>query len=78
MPYLPWTTYTVRHSWAWHVIIDLELNTRSNDVKHGIQSSPLDNTPDRTTYGVACHHGSWAAHTLGRRRVSHANIALGQ
>ena len=36
MPYLSWTTYTVSHSRAWHVIIDLEQNTWPNDVKHGI------------------------------------------
>ena len=57
MPYLPWTTYTVRHSLAWHVIIDLEQNTWLNDVKRGIQLSPLDNTHDKTTSGVACHRG---------------------
>ena len=33
---------------------------------------------DRTTSGVAIHHGPWAAITLGRRQASHVNIALGQ
>ena len=76
--YRPWTTYTVKYSRAWHIIIALERNTWSNEVERGISSLPLDNTHDQTTSGLACHHGPWEAHTLRRRRSSHANIALGQ
>ena len=41
-------------------------------------SSPLGSTRGRTTSGVACHHHLWAAHTIDRRRVWHAIIALWQ
>ena len=70
--------YTIGRRRAGYVIIDHEQNTWSNDIELGIQSSPLDNTHDMTTEGVACHHGPWETHTLGQSGASHANIALGQ
>ena len=42
--YRPWTTYTVRQNWTWHVIIAIEQIIWSDDVERGIPSSPLDNT----------------------------------
>ena len=40
--------------------------------------SLFGSTNCRTTSGVACHHHLWAAHTVDRRRVWHAIIALRQ
>ena len=60
----------------WHIIIALEQHTQSNDVKRGIQSSPLGRTHGLTTSCVACHHRLWAAHTVERRRAWHAILAL--
>ena len=39
---------------------------------------PLGSTNARTTSGVACHHHLWAAHTVERRQLWHASIALWQ
>ena len=61
----------------WHVIISLGLYTYREDVRRGIQSSPLERTHSRTTSDVACHHGSWTSHTIRRCRVWHIIIALG-
>ena len=69
---------TVGQRRAWHAIIALGRQTRSNDVGRGMQSSPLDSTDSRTASGVACYHLPWVAQTVGRRRASHAIIALGQ
>ena len=69
---------TVVRRRAWHAIIAHGQETRSNDVGHGMQSSPLGSTDSRTASGVACHHRPWAAQTVGRRRASHAISALGQ
>ena len=41
-------------------------------------SSPLGSTEGRTASGVACHHRLWPAHTVKRRRVWYAIIALGK
>ena len=38
---------------AWHAIIALGQETRSNEVGHGMQSSPLGSTDSRTASGVA-------------------------
>ena len=38
----PWTPHTVERSRAWHAIIALERQTRLNDVRRGMPSSPLD------------------------------------
>ena len=62
---------------AWHDITALGQHTLSNDVGHGMPSSPLGSTYSGTTSGVACHHRLWEAHTVERRRAWHAIIALG-
>ena len=63
---------------AWHAIIALGGETRSNDVERGMPSPPWDNTHGQTTSGVACYHRLWAAQTVIRRRPWHAITALGQ
>ena len=40
----PWMTNTVKQRQAWHAIIAFGQHTRSNDVRRGMPSSPLDNT----------------------------------
>uniref|UniRef100_A0A494G8X7 Uncharacterized protein n=1 Tax=Solanum lycopersicum TaxID=4081 RepID=A0A494G8X7_SOLLC len=52
--------------------------TRSDYVGSGITSPPWDNTHGSMTLGMACHHRLWEAHTVERRRVWHAIIALGR
>ena len=69
---------TVGHRRAWHAIIASRQHTRSNDIGHGMQSSPLDCKHGRTTSGLAFHHRLWEAHTIERCRVWQAIIALGQ
>ena len=69
------------HGWqrqAWHDIIAVGQHTRSDDVRRGMPSSPLDSTDGRTTSGVSCHHRLWEAHTVESRQVWHATIAFGQ
>ena len=73
-----WAAHTVERRRAWHAIIALGRQTRSNDVGHGMQTSPLGSTDGRTASGVACHHRLWEAHTVERGRVWHAIIALGR
>ena len=63
---------------AWHAIIALGRETRSNEVGRGMQSSPLGSTDSRTTSGVACHHRPWTANMVERRWAWHAIIAFGQ
>ena len=48
------------------------------NIGRGMTSLLLDSTHSRTTSGVACHHLLWAAQTVGRLRVWHSIIALGQ
>ena len=72
-----WAAHTVEQSRAWHAIVALRLNTRSNVVKRNMSSPPLDSTHGRTTSGVACHHRLLAAHTVERRRAWHDITALG-
>ena len=55
----PWETHTAGRRRAWHAIITLGQQTRSNDVGRGMPSSPLGSTHGRTTSGVACHHHPW-------------------
>ena len=62
---------------AWHAIIALGRETRSNEVGRGMQSSPLGSTDSLMASGVAFHHHPWAAQTVGRRRALHAIIAFG-
>ena len=74
----PWAAHTVERRRAWHAIIALGRQTRSNDVKRDMPSPPLDSTHGRTMSGVACHHRLWTPHTVKRRRAWHASIAFGQ
>ena len=59
-----WAAHTVERRWAWHVIIAIGWQTRSNDVRRGMPSSPLGSTNGQTTSGVACHHRLWTTHTV--------------
>ena len=54
-------THTVRRRRAWHAIIALGLQARSNNVGHGMPSSPLGFTHRRTRSGVASHHRLWTS-----------------
>ena len=63
---------------SWHDIIALRRQTWSNDVGHGMPSSPLGSTEGRTALGVACHHRLWPAHTVERRWAWHDLTVLGQ
>ena len=74
----PWTAHTVGRRPAWYDIKALGLHARSDDVKRGMTSPPLDNTHGRTTSGVACHHHLWVAQTVERHRAWHAIIELGR
>ena len=80
MPYhhCPWAAHTVERCRVWHAIIALGQHTRSDGVKRRMPSSPLDSTDDRPSSGVPCHHSSYIAYTVGRRRAWHAIIAFGQ
>ena len=46
---------TVGRRMAWHAIIALGRETRSNNIERGMPSPPLYSTFSRTTSGVACH-----------------------
>ena len=74
----PWIAHTVGLRRAWHDITAFGQHTRSNDVGHGMPSSPLGSTHGRTPSGVACHHRLWAAQTVEQRRARLAIKALGQ
>ena len=67
-----WKAHTVERRRAWHAIITYGQHKRSNDIGHGIPSSPLDTMHVRTTSGVACQHCLWAAH--GRKTSSGHDI----
>ena len=73
-----WEAHTIGRRQAWHAIIALGWQTRSNNVRRCMPSLPLDSTHGRMTSGVACHHHLWAAHTVERHRAWHAIIAFGQ
>ena len=72
-----WAAHTVERRRARHAIRAHGQHTWSNDVGHGMPSSPLGSTYARTTSGKACHHRLWAAQTVGRRWALHAIIAFG-
>ena len=74
----PWTANTAKQRQGWHAIIAFGQHKRSNDIGHGMPSSPLDYKHGRTVSGLACHHHLWAALTVGRRLAWHAIIAIGQ
>ena len=73
-----WAAQTVERRQAWHAIIALGRQTRSDDVRHYMLSPPLDSTHGRTTSSVACHHRQGTTHMEGRRRACHAIIAFAQ
>ena len=73
-----WAAHTVEQRRAWHAIIALGRQTRSNNVRRDMPSPPLDSTHGRTTSGVACHHRFWAARTVERHRACHDITAFGQ
>ena len=50
---------------TWHAIIVFGQHKRSNDVRRGMTSPPLDSTHGRTTLGVARNHRPWKVHTVG-------------
>ena len=56
--------HTVERRRAWHAIIALGRQTRSNDIVRGVPSSPLGSTNGRTMSGVACHHSPWTANMV--------------
>ena len=70
--------HTVGRRQAFHDITDLWQHTRSDYVRHGMTSSPLYGTHDRTTSSVAFHYRLWAAYKVELRRAWHAIIAFGQ
>ena len=53
----------------WHAIIALGRQIRTNDVGHGMPSSPLGSIDGRTTSDVAFHHRLWTS--------SHSKTASG-
>ena len=61
----PYAAYMVVLRVAWHAIIAIGQNTRSNDVGCYIESSPFDSTQGRMTSGMACHHFPWKKYTVG-------------
>ena len=73
-----WAAQTVERCQAWHAIISLGRQTRSNDVRRDMPSLPLDSTHGQTTSGVACHHRLWAAQTIERRLAWHVIIIFGK
>ena len=75
--HLLWTAHTVERLRAQHAITAFGKHTRSNDVGHGMPSSPLGSTNSRTASGVACHHRPCIANTIERCRVWHASSPLG-
>ena len=63
---------------AWLDITAPRLHTRSDYVRRGMTSPPMDSTHDRTMSGVAFHHRLWAAHTITRGWAGHDITAFGQ
>ena len=61
----PWIAHTVGRRWAWHAIISFGKHRRSDGVRRGMPSSPLDSTNSRLSSGVTCHHSPWTAHMVG-------------
>ena len=60
----PWVAHTIKLRRVWHDITALGLQSRSNNIGHGIKSPPLDSMHGRTTSGVALHHRPRTAHTF--------------
>ena len=59
---------------AWHDIIALEFHARSDDIKRGMSSPPLDNTHSRQRR----HRRYWTTRMVGLRRAWHDITAFGQ
>ena len=49
-----WAAQMVERRRAWHAIIALGRQTRSNYVRRDMPSPPFDSMHDRTTSGIAC------------------------
>ena len=69
-----WAAHMIERRGAWHSIIALRRQTRSNDNERDMPSP--GSTHDRMTSGVACHHRLWAAQTVERRQALHPIIAI--
>ena len=71
-----WAAHTVERRLTWHAIIAFGQHKRSNDVRRGMTSPPLDSIDNR-------QHRAWydttaiGQHTVRRRRAWHAIIAFG-
>ena len=76
IPSCLWAAHTVKRRRAWNEITALGQHTQSDNIGFGMPSLPIGNTDGRTMSGVACHHGSWIAHTVERHRAWHPIIAL--
>ena len=57
-----WAAHTVKLRQAWHAIIAFGKHKKMNDVRRGMQTSPLGSTHGQTTSRVACQHRLWTAH----------------
>ena len=73
----PLKVHTVGLRRECHNITAFGQHIRSNEVGHGMPSSPLGSTHGRTTLGVACHHILWTAHTVELYRVWFYVTAVG-
>ena len=67
----------VRHR-AWHDIITLGHDTRSDYGESGMTLSPLSSTQGRDMSGVECHYHYWNEHMVERRQVWYAIITFRQ
>ena len=72
-----WAVHTVELRQEWHAIIAFGKHKKMNDVRRGMQTSPLGSTHGQTTSGVACHHRLWTPQTVKRRRACHSIISFG-
>ena len=77
-PHVPSVAHTFRRHRALHVIISLGQHTRSEDIEHGMPSSPLGSTDSRTMSGITSHHFPWEAHTVRSRLALRAIISFGK
>ena len=67
-----WAAHTVQRHRAWHAIITFGQHKRSNNVRRGMKSPPLDCIDGQTSSGVAKHHRPWTLQTVERHRARHA------
>ena len=58
----PWTVHTVGRRREWHNITALGQHKRSNDVRRGMTSPPLDRTHSRMMSGMTCNHRHRTTH----------------